>query len=485
MNPSDIRVRFAPSPTGFLHVGGVRTALFNYLYARKTGGKYLLRIEDTDTERSEDRFTQDILTSLEWLGMTPDEPILYQSKRMDLYHKLADEMIANGLAYRCYCTEAEVEADRERLMKEGKKPMYIRTCRELKEAPAGRTSFAVRAKFPLKGTTSFTDMIRGEISFPNEDLDDFVMVRSNKVPTYNFVVVVDDVEMKISHVIRGDDHINNTPKQIYIYEALKATKPVFAHLPMILGQDKKKLSKRNGETSTNSYRAEGYLPDALLNFLVRLGWSHGDQELFTREEMIQFFSFENVQVAAAVFNQEKLLWISAEHIKKADPKLLASVIQSDFAAMFSPESLKALGTPYAVTLIPFLQTKAKLLKEMAEQLHPLLSPGTMPVDGSTLKWNKDEAQKTKIKEAVAALKNEFSSKIGGKTSLVECGVDHAAIDALLRGTSEKFGLKLGDLTQPMRLYVTGQANSAIGLFDLIPVLPWTTLSARLDQCLNA
>ncbi|NDG84046.1 MAG: glutamate--tRNA ligase, partial [Proteobacteria bacterium] len=286
MNPTTpVRVRFAPSPTGFLHIGGVRTALFNFLYARQTGGRFLLRIEDTDTDRSEQRFTDDILSSLEWLGMKADEEILYQSKRLPLYHELADRLVREGLAYRCTCTEEEVEAAREQMIKEGKKPMYARTCRDKNVDPAGKPH-AIRAKFPLSGTTAFTDLIRGEISFPNEDMDDFVMIRSNGVPTYNFVVVVDDIEMKISHVIRGDDHINNTPKQVYLYDALKAHKPVFAHLPMILGQDKKKLSKRNGETSTNAYREQGFLPEALLNFLVRLGWSHGDQELFTMEEMV-------------------------------------------------------------------------------------------------------------------------------------------------------------------------------------------------------
>lgn len=486
--PSDsIRVRFAPSPTGFLHIGGVRTALFNYLFAKKMGGKFLLRIEDTDTDRSEERFTQDILTSLAWLSMTAEEPILYQSKRQDVYKKIANDLIEQGKAYRCFCTEAEVEATREQMMKEGKKPKYAGTCRNLKEAPEGRSSFAVRAKFPLTGVTAFTDLIRGEIQFPNEDLDDFVMIRSNGVPTYNFVVVIDDVEMNISHVIRGDDHINNTPKQIFIYDVLSAKKPLFAHLPMILGQDKKKLSKRNGETSTNAYRAEGYLPEALMNFLVRLGWSHGDQELFTREEMISLFTLDTVQVSAAVFNPEKLMWISAEHIKKADPARLAQIMKEDFANAFSPDSLAALDSTLALALIPFLQPKAKLIKEMAEQLHPLLVPSTMPVDGSALKWNKDEVVKAKIKEAVSELIAQFKSKIdsSGKATLLECGVDHPAIDSLLRSTSEKHALKLGDLTQPLRLYVTGQANSAIGLFDLLPVLPWNVLSQRLNQALQS
>lgn len=477
---SAIRVRFAPSPTGFLHIGGVRTALFNYLYAKKLGGKFLLRIEDTDTDRSEDRFTDDILTSLSWLGLAHDEEILYQSDRQAIYKKIADDLIAQGLAYRCYCTEAEVEASREQMMKDGKKPMYARTCRDRKDAGSG--SYAIRAKFPLTGTTAFTDMIRGEITFPNEDLDDFVMIRTNGVPTYNFVVVADDIEMKISHVIRGDDHINNTPKQIFLYDALKASKPLFAHLPMILGQDKKKLSKRNGETSTNAYRAEGYLPEALLNFLVRLGWSHGDQELFSIQEMIDLFNLEHVQVSGAVFNTEKLLWIAGEHIKRADPSRLYEILKTDFASLFSEHQ-----PGLAMTLIPHLQSKVKLVKELALQLQPLLDPGVMPVDSATLKWNKDETQKTKIKAAIQELVTEWSRLVSeGKTqTLGECGVDHTKVDATLRGVCEKTGIKLGELTQPMRLFATGHATSAIGLFDLLPILPWKTIQARLEACLKS
>ncbi|MBU6155249.1 MAG: glutamate--tRNA ligase [Bdellovibrionales bacterium] len=486
MNALPVRVRFAPSPTGFLHIGGVRTALFNYLYARQHQGKFLLRIEDTDTDRSEQRFTDDILSSLKWLGMGADEPILYQSKRLPIYQASAEDLITRGLAYRCTCTEAEVEAAREQMIKDGKKPMYARTCRE-KNLPAGNRPYAIRAKFPLTGVTSFRDLIRGEISFPNEDLDDFVMIRSNGVPTYNFVVVVDDIEMKISHVIRGDDHINNTPKQIFLYEALKAHKPIFAHLPMILGQDKKKLSKRNGETSTNAYREQGYLPEALLNFLVRLGWSHGDQELFTMEEMIGLFNLENVQVSGAVFNTEKLLWIAGEHLRRADPTRLIQIIKEDFSKSFSAASFSALDTTYALSLIPHLQPKVKLLPELAGQLDPLLDPGVRAVDASSLKWNRDESIKAKIKEAILSIKGEFQAKLSGSSSeiLASCGVDHAVVDSVFRATCERFGLKLGELTQPLRLFITGHPSASIGLFDLLPLMPWKTVSERIEACLKA
>ncbi len=484
MSSNQVRVRFAPSPTGFLHIGGVRTALFNYLFARQKGGKFLLRIEDTDTERSEDRFTRDILTSLHWLGMDADEPILYQSQRLDRYRQLADQLISKGLAYRCTCTEAEVEASREQMIRDGKKPMYARTCRS-RSHPADGRPHAVRAKFPLTGSTSFTDLIRGEISFPNEDLDDFVMIRSNGVPTYNFVVVVDDLEMKISHIIRGDDHINNTPKQIFLYDAFGSEKPLFAHLPMILGQDKKKLSKRNGETSTNAYREQGFLPEALLNFLVRLGWSHGDQELFTREEMISLFNLENVQVSGAVFNTEKLLWIAGEHMKKAEPSRLIAILKEDFSGAFSARSLPRLDTSYAHQLIPHLQPKVKLVKYLADQLDPLLDPGTRPVDASMLKWNKDPEQKARIKNAITLLRGILLDRLSDKECLQDAGVDHAGIDTILRSCCESSGLKLGDLTQPLRLFVTGHPASSIGLFDLLPLMPWAVIEARLAACMQA
>lgn len=481
-----VRVRFAPSPTGWLHVGGVRVALFNYLYAKKNGGKFLIRIEDTDTERSQKLYTDDILSCLDWLGLGSEEKVVYQSDRGNVYQQVAEDMIAKGLAYRCYCTAEEVEATREQMMKEGKKPMYARTCRDQNhpkdQGPNGRTSYAIRAKFPLTGQTTFTDLIRGEIQFNNADLDDWVMIRSNGVPTYNFVVVVDDLDMKISHVIRGDDHINNTPKQLYIYDALKAPKPLFAHLPMILGEDKKKLSKRTGETSASLYRKEGFLPEGLLNFLVRLGWSHGDQEIFSMQEMIEHFGFDHVQVTGAVFNPEKLLWINGEHIKRASPARILSILKEDFAFTYS-----GVTDSYVTALITFLQQKVKVLKELPDQLKTLCLPGVATVDGSDLKWNKVPEQKAKIKEAIGVLIQDLGSVIqkNGKPTLSECGINHAEIDAKLRAICDQFGLKLGEFTQPMRLFVTGQPNSNIGLFDLIPIMPWETVQARLKAALQA
>lgn len=479
LDPSiPVRVRFAPSPTGWLHIGGVRTALFNYLFARQRGGKFLMRIEDTDMDRSEQKYTDDILSSMNWLGMEPDEPLLYQSKRGEVYHKIAQELIEQGLAYRCYCTAEEVEKSREEAMKAGKKPMYARTCRE-KHLNDPHQPHVIRAAFPLEGETRFEDLIRGEIKFPNSDIDDFVLIRSNGVPTYNFVVVVDDIEMTISHVIRGDDHINNTPKQVFLYQALKKTPPLFAHLPMILGHDKKKLSKRTGETSTHTYRDQGYLPEAILNFLVRLGWSHGDQEVFSLQEMIELFNFKNVQVSGAVFNEEKLTWLAGEHMKRAsDSRLQKELVphMSDVA----PQVLESLNSDYAVHLISHLKLKTKLLKELAEQLMPLLQSGPVEVDASTLKWNKDPVLKAKIKEAIRRLIQEGDEKAQQKVAL-----DHASVDAWLRMLCERHGIKLGDFTQPIRLFVTGMPVSAIGLFDLLTLMPWEEVSLRLKKCLES
>jgi glutamyl-tRNA synthetase len=481
-NPSSqVRVRFAPSPTGALHIGGVRAALFNWLFARNQGGKFLLRIEDTDLERSEERHTQDIMACMRWLGLTWDEEPLFQSKRLGIYLQKAEGLVAHGHAYKCWCTEAEVEQMREKAMASGAKPMYDRRCRDRKDAGPADAPYVIRAKIPLGGSITFQDLIRGPIEFANADIDDFVLIRSNGAPTYNLSNVVDDVESRMTHVVRGDDHINNTPKQMHLYQFFKYPVPLFAHLPMILGPDKKKLSKRNGVVSANAYRADGYLPEALLNFLARLGWSHGDQELFTVEEMIRFFSFDHVQVSSGVFNAEKLVWVNAEHLKKADPKRLAGILAEDFAAQFTASgALDVLQSELGLKLIALVQPKMKTLKEMAEQIAPLCSSGTFDgLDTSGLKWQKDPALKPKTQAAVAEIVSELAGKAGALPTLAQAGMGHAEVDAFLRQIGDKHGVKLGDLTQPMRLTVTGRAQSAAGLFDLLPLLPWKTLEARL------
>jgi glutamyl-tRNA synthetase len=477
-----------------LHIGGVRTALFNWLYARHHGGRFLLRIEDTDLERSEERFTQDILTSLKWLGLTWDEEVLFQSQRLDVYAARVDELIAAGNAYRCTCTEAEVEAMRERAQAEGRKPRYDGSCREKRISADGARPFVVRAKLPLDGHVEFRDLIRGVIRVENDELDDFVLLRSSGAPTYNLSVVIDDIHSAITHVIRGDDHINNTPKQLHLYRFFGAQQPDFAHLPMILGADKKKLSKRHGAVSANLYRAEGYLPEALLNFLARIGWSHGDQEVFTVEELVRFFSFDSVQKASGVFNTEKLLWVNGEHLKKAAPGRLASIVLEDHRDLFGADADRV-RTSIGEHLIALIQPKVKLVRELADQLVPLCTPGAVEVDSSTLKWNRDPALKAATQAAIRHALEDLGTRAsallaarrigadeawGAVPSLGDAGMAHAEIDAYLRALGERHGLKLGDLAGPMRLYVSGR-QASVGLFDLLEVLPWDVVAPRLEK----
>ena len=318
---ADIRVRFAPSPTGFLHIGGARTALFNFLFARSQEGTFVLRIEDTDTVRSTQESVDEILKAMEWLGLNWDEGPYYQSERFNLYKEKVQQLLDEGKAYRCYCTSEELDKKREQAMAEGRKPKYDGTCRERMDHP-GNTPFVIRFRAPDNGTTSFNDLIKGTISVNNEELDDVIIQRTDGTPTYNFVVVVDDADMGITHVIRGDDHINNTPRQILLYEALGYQVPCFAHVPMILGSDKTRLSKRHGATSVMAYRDMGYLPEAMVNYLVRLGWSFGDEEIFSLADLIEKFSLSNVGKSAGVFNPEKLLWLNSHYIKRSDPNAL-------------------------------------------------------------------------------------------------------------------------------------------------------------------
>jgi glutamyl-tRNA synthetase len=322
---SDIRLRFAPSPTGYLHVGGARTALFNWLLARKLGGTFILRIEDTDVARSTEESVNAILEGMQWLGLDWDEGPFFQSDLFPVYREYVRKLLDQGNAYRCYCTAEELEAKRELAMAEGRKPKYDGTCRGLAGEIPGKP-FAVRFRAPRDGVTAFDDLVKGHISFNNEELDDLIIQRSDGTPIYNFTVVIDDATMRVSTVIRGDDHISNTPRQILLYQALGFPVPRFAHVPMILGSDKARLSKRHGATSVMAYRDMGYLPEAMVNYLVRLGWSHGDDEIFSREELIEKFTVEAIGKSAGVFNPDKLLWLNAHYIKTGDPSRLAELL---------------------------------------------------------------------------------------------------------------------------------------------------------------
>ena len=491
-----VRVRFAPSPTGFLHIGGVRAALFNWLYARHHGGNFLLRIEDTDLERSEERYTSDILASLQWLGLTWDEEPIHQSKRLGVYLEKAEELVQGGHAYRCWCSEADVDAMRAKAMAEGKKPMYDRRCRERTQPGPVGAPFVIRAKVPLTGSVEFHDMIRGDIRVNNEEIDDFVLIRSSGAPTYNMSCVVDDVYSRMTHIVRGDDHINNTPKQLHLYQFLGYPVPKFAQLPMILVADKKKLSKRHGAVSANQYREDGFLPEAMLNFLARVGWSHGDQEVFTVEEMIQFFEFDHVQKASGVFNTEKLIWLNGEHMRKASAERLSGIVVSDFAhVLAAPGSLERAKSPLGVKLTALIQPKVKTVKELADQLLPLCTAGVVEADPSTLKWNKNADLKAPTQIGIRQVVEELGQKVnaagaksrsggdsvwGQVASLGDLGMTHTELDVYLRAVGEKHGLKLGDFVGPMRLFVSGRAASA-SLFDLMSLLPWDLVEARLRK----
>lgn len=316
-----VRVRFAPSPTGHLHIGGARTALFNYLFAMHNGGKFILRIEDTDTTRSTEEYIDAIIEGMKWLGLEWDEGPYRQTSRFAIYKSYVDRLLEEGKAYRCYCTAEELEQRREAALASGKPPKYDGRCRNISGVVQDKP-FAVRFKMPHEGVTVVDDLIKGVVEFENTQLEDMIIMRSDGTPTYNFVVVVDDIDMKITHIIRGDDHLNNTPKQIHIYRAFGWELPIFAHLPMILGADKTRLSKRHGATSVMAYKEMGYLPGALVNYLVRLGWAHGDQEVFSKDELISYFSLENIGKSAAIFNPEKLLWLNSQYIMQEQPEVL-------------------------------------------------------------------------------------------------------------------------------------------------------------------
>jgi len=358
---SAIRVRFAPSPTGYLHVGGARTALFNWLLARKEGGTFILRIEDTDVERSTKESVDAILQGMEWLGLDWDEGPFYQSDSFHLYKEYVQKMLDAGTAYRCYCTAEELERKRDLAMQEGRKPKYDGTCRERSDRPDA--PFVVRFRAPQGGEVAFDDLIKGRITFPAEELDDLIIQRTDGTPTYNFCVVIDDASMRITTVIRGDDHVNNTPRQIQLYQALGFPVPQFAHVPMILGSDKARLSKRHGATSVIAYRDMGYLPEALMNYLVRLGWSHGDDEIFSREEMVRKFDIANVGRSASVFNTEKLNWLNAHYIKTGDPERLADLLLPHL----SSRGVSTLNGPGLVDVVKTLQERAQTLEEMADR----------------------------------------------------------------------------------------------------------------------
>ncbi len=355
-----IRTRFAPSPTGYLHVGGARTALFSWLYARKHGGQFVLRIEDTDLERSNEESVNAILEGMTWLGLEYDEGPFYQTHRFVRYKEVVDQLLSQGDAYYCYCSKDELDTMREQQRANKEKPRYDGRCRHI-TTPREDVQPVVRFKNPLEGSVIVKDVVKGNVEFQNRELDDLVIARPDGTPTYNLTVVVDDLDMGMTHVIRGDDHLNNTPRQINIFKALGAEPPVFAHLPMILGDDGARLSKRHGAVGVMSFRDEGFLPEALLNYLVRLGWSHGDQEIFTIDEMVQFFDIKNVNKSASSFNTDKLLWLNQQYIKTSSPEHIAHHLSWHMGAM----DIDPTQGPELTKVVVLQQERAKTLVEMA------------------------------------------------------------------------------------------------------------------------
>lgn len=465
---NSVRVRFAPSPTGHLHVGGARTALFNWLFARHNKGTFIIRIEDTDRTRSTDEYIDSILEGMKWLALDWDEGPYRQTERFDVYRLYCEKLLKEGNAYHCYCTPEELEQRRQDALAQGQSPKYDGRCRHLQEPVPGRTP-AVRFRMPQEGETVVEDMIKGTAVFENTHLDDLIIMRSDGTPTYNFTVVVDDVDMKITHVIRGDDHLNNTPKQIHIYRALGYGIPSFAHLPMILGSDKARLSKRHGATSVIAYRDSGYLPDALVNYLVRLGWSYGDQEVFSREELISHFSFENVGKSSAVFNPEKLLWLNSQYIMNSSPEKLSTLVAPFLIREHIIEEGQDMDTQWLSRAVNTLRERAKTLTELADSLRYYIADDIEYNEKARTKFlnEKYHANLVQIRESLAAL-DYFTAQ---------------EIEKAFVSTGEKLDTKLGNIAQPVRVAVTGRTESP-GIFEVLEILGKGKTLRRLENAIK-
>ncbi len=457
--------RFAPSPTGLLHVGGARTALFCWLYARRMGGKFILRVEDTDRERSTEEAVRVILEGMAWLGLDADEGPFYQSERFDRYRSVIAGMLEAGTAYHCYCTKQELDALREQQVARKEKPRYTGICRERREPRPG-VAPVVRFKNPLAGAVVVEDLVHGAVTFQNAELDDLIIARSDGTPTYNFCVVVDDMDMGVTHVIRGDDHLNNPPRQMNMLLALGATPPAYAHVPMILGPDGAKLSKRHGAVSVLQYEEEGYLPDALLNYLVRLGWSHGDQEVFTREEMIAAFDIHDVNKAASAFNPEKLLWLNQQHMVRSPPTALVPHLRAQLRRL----GLDSDDEVLLEGVIVAQRERAKTLKEMAENSRFFFT--------DEVSLDPRAVAKHLTPEALAAL-----GKVRGKLAALG-DWSAAAIHEVLNALAAELEVGLGKIAQPLRVAVTGTAVSP-PIDATLSLLGRGRSLARIDAALAA
>lgn len=456
--------RFAPSPTGYLHIGGLRTALFSYLWAKKNGGKFLLRIEDTDKARNSEEAAQAIVNAFEWLGLAHDGEITYQSKRDDIYAKYIKQLLHEGKAYKCYMSREELSELRETQMANKQRTMYDRSYRDFYGTPPEGIEPAIRIKAPISGPIVVKDGVKGTITFQAEDiLDDFVIARADGSPTYNFVVAVDDALMGVTEVIRGDDHLSNTPKQIVVYEALGFEAPAFYHVPMIHNAEGKKLSKRDGATDVMAYKEMGYTPEALLNFLVRLGWSHGDQEIFSMDEMIELFNPKDINKSASIYNTEKLDWLSGHYIKNMPNKKLAELLEQ-YGLMLTSHDKKEI-------LLDSLKERAKTLKDLAELTKEILATPDS--------YDEKAVAKAFKADAIEVL-NAFSAKVAASEEL------HLPSDYhhLMEEVVNEMGIGFGKIGQPLRLALLGKLSGP-GLDSVMSIIGKNETLQRIENAITA
>ena len=459
-----MRTRFAPSPTGYLHIGGARTALYSWLHARKHGGRFILRIEDTDRERSTEESVNAILEGMTWLGLEYDEGPFYQTHRFDRYNEVIQQLMDKGMAYHCYCTHDEIEAMREEAMKKKEKPRYDGRCRTRTEAREG-VDPVIRFKNPTEGSVVIDDMIKGKVVIQNSELDDLIIARSDGTPTYNLTVVVDDWDMGVTHVVRGDDHLNNTPRQINLLRALGVEPPVYAHVPMILGEDGKRLSKRHGAVSVIQYREEGFLPEALLNYLVRLGWSHGDQEIFSTEEMIELFDINNVNSAASIFNPEKLLWLNQQYLIAASPEHIAHHLSVHLGKL----GIDPADGPDILEVAIAQKERAKTLVEMAQI-------------SEFIYRDFDEFEEKAAKKHLRPVAKEPLEKIREALE-AQAEWTEEALHQTVETVSENLGVNMGKVAQPLRVAVVGRAASP-GIDVTLKLVGKEACLRRIDKALD-
>jgi len=459
-----VRTRFAPSPTGYLHIGGARTALFNWAYARHHGGKFILRVEDTDLERSTEASVQAILEGMTWLGLDWDEGPFYQMQRLSRYEEIAQQLLRDGHAYWCYASKEELDQMRENQRARGEKPRYDGRWRDSAATSPAGVKPVLRFKNPLDGEVVWDDLVKGEIRFANEELDDLVLLRADGVPTYNFGVVIDDLDMNITHVIRGDDHVNNTPRQINLYRAIGADLPRFGHLPMILGHDGERLSKRHGAVSVTQYRDDGFLPEALINYLSRLGWSHGNEEIFSSEQMIEWFELDHISRSPARFDGDKLLWLNQHYLKEAHTDRIAELVMP---LLLARECNPNAGGPPLTQVIELLRSRTHLLPEIADAAVYFYRP--IRAHQEHIDQHLTEQNKIILNDLLKSFK--------------ECNWDKVSLGQLLKDTATQHGVKMGQVGIPLRVAVCGEPQTpAIDI--VLEMIGRKEVIQRLSQALQ-